>query len=174
APKNEIGIRYRGLRATQTVTGRPRDSGSAHRSDAHETISRDVGNRPAASAHGVDIEGWKAHGKACNAATEGHLRLAIEHETHVGRGAAHVKRDETTMACVQASSYRTHDPSRRTRERGPNWHLGCARKRHEPTGRLTNAYGRVRCVRGDRNFQVREIAAHHRLQKGIEHGRGEA
>src|SRR5215831_1675614 len=54
--QNEIGIRYRGVGATVAVTGRPRDGASAHRSDAHEPILCDVGNRSAACAYRVDIE----------------------------------------------------------------------------------------------------------------------
>src|SRR5262249_45186651 len=78
------------------------------------------------------------------------------------------------MSRAQASGYCADDPGRGTRERSPYWHLGCTPKRHEATGRLANPYGCVGCVRGNRIFQVREIAAHDRLQKGIEHGRGEA
>ena len=97
-PSTRLASETVGSRAAPAVAGRPRHGAGAHGPDAHQAVAADMGDRPAAGADGVDVDGGETHGKARDAAAERHLRLAVAHEADVGRGAAHVEGDEIAAA----------------------------------------------------------------------------
>ena len=101
--EHEVRVGDRRLGAAAPVADRPRMGARAARPDAQHAVLAEVGDRAAARADGVHVHHRHVHRhRVFDFKFGGHLRHAVEDQSDVGRGPAHVVGDrvrKTGGAC---------------------------------------------------------------------------
>ena len=135
-------------------------------------LGRDPGDRPAAGPHGDDVDHRDLARVGADRALGGEGRLAVEHDRHVGRGAAAVAGEHPGEAGAPGDQRRPQRPGRRPGQHGGD------RLVHHLVGRQHPAV-RLHHVEGDRapagepvepGVDVADVAADVRLDGGVDQG----
>ncbi len=92
--EHEVGVGHGRLGAALAVAGRPRHRAGALRPDMQDAAGIDPRDRAAAGADAGDVEAVQGDAVAADLAVHDQRRRAVDHQADIGRGAAHVERDQ--------------------------------------------------------------------------------
>ena len=114
--EDEIGVGDRRLGAAAPVAGGAGSRARALGPDVQHAAGIDARDRAAAGADAGDVDALQGDALAGEAAVGGDRRLAADDERDVGRGAAHVERDEVAVADDARRILAAGDAARGARE----------------------------------------------------------
>src|SRR5262245_30537359 len=173
-PEDEIGICHRGVAAAAAIARRARPGAGTLGPNMQHAAVVDTCNRPAPSTDAGDVEALQRHALASNAPVGRNGGLTADNERDIGRGAAHVERNEVTMAqqagSVLAAGNAPGRPGEHT-SRCQSHRLGNG---SDPTMRLNDQDWRTQSRLTQPQFEARKVALQSRANIGVDHRRAEA
>ena len=116
AAEEQVRVGDRGLAPAAAVARGPRMRSRAPRADAESAAGVDPGDRAAAGADGVQVDGREPDGQPADVLLRRPPGGAAEHETNVRGRAAHVERDGVLDSGETADPSRAHDACGRPRD----------------------------------------------------------
>ena len=182
--QRQAGVSDRGPHSTPAIAGRARVGTRAFRADMQDPTLVHPGDAAAASAQGMDIDHRRRNLPPCLELLVGNVRHPVLDQRDVRAGAAHVEGDQLVEATCRPIRLRPLQqlpdvrrcahPSRRARQDGPHRHpAGVGYRGHSTVGLHDQHVIQLR-VRFEPLAKVREIAAEHRADVGVDHRGAEA
>ena len=181
--QRQVGIGDGGLLAAVAVADRPRIGTRALRPDAQDAARVDPGDAAAAGADLDQVDHGSPNGIAAGAGLAdpgiglradlvflGDPGLAVQYETHLGGGAAHVERNHVGMAKPAGDVVRDDHPRGRTRLHHVRGLLGAGLEGEHPAARLHDEQLGIHAGAAQPVLDVVEVAgqdgAHARVDDG--------
>src|SRR5262245_28652704 len=116
--KHEIGVSHRGIAAAAAIARRARLSAGTLGPNMQHAAMVDACNRPTPGTDAGDVEALQGHALARNTPVRRNGGLTTDNERNIGRGAAHVERNEVAMAQQAGSVLAAGNATGWTREHG--------------------------------------------------------
>ena len=176
--KRQVGIGDGGACAAAAIADRPGHGTRALGADAQHARRVDRRDRAAAGAYGVHVDHRHVNGhRVFELEVARDRRPAAEHERNVARRAAHVVGDD--VAELAGEGARLHRRRRRRdHARGRARHhrrhrvLGDDARRHGAAVALHHQQLTREAAAGELALQALDVAVQHRLDRGVDGGRG--
>ncbi len=102
--EHEVGVGDGRLGAALAVAGRSRHRAGAFRPDMQDAAGIDPRDRAAAGADARDVEAVQRDAVAADLAVHDQRRRAVHHQADIGRGAAHVERDQVWLRPIRRAA----------------------------------------------------------------------
>ena len=169
--EHEIGVGHGGAGTALAVTGRSRQRPGAFRPDMQDAAGIDPRDRAAAGADARNVQAVQRDAVAADFAVHDQRRLAVRHQADIGRGAAHVERDQVLYPDQAGGMDAAGDPAGRSRQHGPRRQPSGLGDRRDAAMRLDDQGRPLIAGLGEPGFEPRQIARQHRADIGVDNRR---
>ena len=166
--EDEVGVGHGCVGAALAVAGRPRHRAGAFRPDMQDAAGIDPRDRAAAGADARDVEAVQRDAVAADLAVHDQRRRAVHHQADVGRGAAHVERDQVFGPDQARGIDAAGDPAGRSRQHGAGREPPGLGDRRDAAMRLDDQRRPLIAGLAEPGFEPRQIARQHRADIGVD------
>ena len=175
-PHDHVGVGDRGTPAPAAIAGRPRGRARALRTHGEPTQLIDGGDRAASGADLDHVDDGDAKGEPASlqeSIVTGHLErarhlgLIVVEEADLGRGAAHVERDDLPEPTLGGDGLRQDGAPGRARLHEPDGKAASHLERRHPAARHHQQHGTAKALLRERHFEPGEEAGHEGPHVGV-------